>query len=113
MFNSTKMRNQEMLSLKKFTLLAGAILLCMQVTHAQVIYREVFGNTPGASGSQPNTNFASVGWFGYWSPTAQSDVAANAPGVFNNFGVSDSFGIPVTLTNVNTGDTAPSTTNGF
>jgi hypothetical protein len=104
MFNTAKVRNQEMFSVKKFVVLAGAILLCMQVAHAQVIYRETFGGP--ATG---NTNFDSVGWLGYWSPTAQPDDGVVVP--FNNFGVGNSLGIPTNLTNVNAG--AMSETNGF
>src|SRR5439155_3788099 len=94
----------------KVVVLAGAILLSMQVTYADVIYRETFGgaSTPAAN---VNTNFAFVGWNGYWSPTAQNDVAGNSPGVFNNFGVGSSLGIPTNLTNVNAGIEAR--TNGF
>jgi hypothetical protein len=106
----------------KLVVLAGAILLSMQVTYADdssVLYREIFGNTPGASGSQPNTNFDSVGWSGYWSPTAQNELAGSVTTPttnYNNFGVSDSWGVPETLTNINTGiqNVPPaSTTNGF
>ncbi|MGD0651246.1 MAG: PEP-CTERM sorting domain-containing protein [Verrucomicrobiia bacterium] len=100
----TNVWNQEMFSLKKFVVLTGAILLSMQVTYADVIYRETFGGP--ATG---NTNFAFVGWSGYWSPTAQTDDGVVSP--FNNFGVGNSLGIPTNLTNVNAG--ASSQTNGF
>ena len=105
MCNSTKVRNQKMFSLKKFVVLAGAILLTMQATRADVIYRETFSSTAGA----PNTNFAYVGWSGYWSPTAQTDDGVVSP--VNNFGVGNSLGIPTNLTNVNAGVEAR--TNGF
>ena len=104
MCNSTKVRNQKMFSLKKFVVLAGAILLTMQATRADVIYRETFGG-PAAG----NTNFAFVGWSGYWSPTAQTDDGVVSP--LNNFGVGNSLGIPTNLTNVNAG--ASARTNGF
>jgi hypothetical protein len=93
-----------MISLKKFVLLAGAILLSMQATRADTIYRETFGG-PAAG----NTNFAFVGWNGFWSPTAQTDDGVLSP--FNNFGVGNSLGIPTNLTNVNAG--ASARTNGF
>lgn len=104
MKNQTWVRNQEMLSLKKLVVLAGAILLSMHVTYGDVIYRETFGG-PAAG----NTNFAFVGWNGYWSPTAQTDDGVVSP--FNNFGVGNSLGIPTNLTNVNAG--ASARTNGF
>jgi hypothetical protein len=108
MINSTKVRNQEMLSLKKFIVLAGAILLSVQATRADVIYRETFSSTAGAA----NTNFAYVGWSGYWSPTAQTDDGVVSP--LNNFGVGSSVGRPSggTFTNVNAG-TSVGNTNGF
>ena len=113
-FDSTNVRNQDVKKTAKnqqrltikLVVLTGAILLSMQVTYADVIYRETFGG-PAAG----NTNFAFVSWAGYWSPTAQDDVAGNAPGVFNNFGVGNSLGIPTNLTNVNAGIEAR--TNGF
>src|ERR1017187_8148309 len=115
MCNSTKVRNQKMLSLKKFVVLAGAILLSVQVTRADVIYRETFSNTAGAA----NTNFDFVGWSGYWSPTAQTTDqgnTTNASGatVYNNFGVGSSVGRPSggTFTNVNAGASVGNT-NGF
>ena len=108
MCNSTKVRNQKMFSLKKFVVLAGAILLTMQATRADVIYRETFSSTAGA----PNTNFAYVGWSGYWSPTAQTDDGVVSP--LNNFGIGSSVGNPSggTFTNVNAG-TSVGNTNGF
>jgi hypothetical protein len=102
-----------MLSLKKFVVLAGAILLSMQVTYAQVIYRETFSQRQGAA----NTNFDFVGWNGYWSPTAQSTDqgnVTNASGarVYDNFGVGSSLGRPTGLDNVNAGPNVGNT-NGF
>src|ERR1035437_5621290 len=90
------------------TVFAGAILLSMQVTHAQ-IYREVFGNTSGSNASP-----SSVGWAGNWGATA-SDASAgdSAPGTFNNFGVSTSLGSPQNLDNINAGGSAQSTANGL
>ena len=88
MINSTKVRDQAMLSLKKSIVLAGAILLCVQATYADVIYRETFSRTAGA----PNTNFSYVGWSGYWSATAQPGDGVTVP--YNNFGSGSSVGIP-------------------
>src|SRR5437016_11458245 len=101
-FDSTNVRNQDVKKTAKnqqrltikLVVLAGAILLSMQVTYADVIYRETFGG-PAAG----NTNFAFVGWSGYWSATAQSDAGVPV----NNFGVGNSLGIPTNLTNVNAG----------
>jgi hypothetical protein len=104
MKNPTRVRNQNMLSLRKFVVLAGAIMLSTQLINADVIYRETFGGPPTG-----NTNFATVGWSGYWSPTAQTDDGVVSP--FNNFGVGNSLGIPTNLTNVNAG--ASARTNGF
>src|SRR6266436_4613635 len=107
MFNSTKVRNQQMLSLKKFVLLAGAILLCAQVTHAQAIYFENFGNvgTPGAIGAiGGNTNLEQDGWSGAWGPTATD---SGTPSV-NNFGVSSQVGSPTNLLNIGAAGTSQS-----
>ena len=95
-----------MSSLKKFVLLAGVALLCMQVTRADVIYRETFSRTAGAA----NTNLAYVGWSGYWSTTAQSDASVSV----NNFGDGSSVGKPSggSITNVNAGP-SDGNTNGF
>ena len=112
MFDSANVRNQEVLSFKKFAVLAGAILLCAQVTRAQepAIYRQTFSQTAGAA----NTNFEFDGWSGYWSPTAQNEAAGNAAGTWNNFGAGSSLGIPSggNYTNVNAGPEAGNT-NGF
>ena len=82
-----------MLCLKKLVVLAGAILLSMQVTHAQVpIYREVFGNN-----SATNANLNLVGWYGAWGPTA-TDSGSPSP---NNFGISTALGDPQNLDNIN------------
>jgi len=110
MINSTKVRSQEMFTLKKFVVLAGAILLSMQVTYADVIYRETFGG-PSTPAANVNTNFEFDGWSGYWSPTAQNEAAGNAAGAWNNFGAGSSLGIPTNLTNINAGIEAR--TNGF
>ncbi|HXR48235.1 MAG TPA: PEP-CTERM sorting domain-containing protein [Candidatus Limnocylindrales bacterium] len=88
---------------------AGAILLSMQVTQAQ-IYREVFGNLSTGSNSAPS----SVGWAGNWGATASdASVGDNAPGTFNNFGVSTALGKPQNLDNINAGGPALSTANGL
>jgi hypothetical protein len=114
MCTSTRVRNQEILSLKNFVVLAGAILLSMQVTYGDVIYRETFSQTAGAA----NTNFDFVGWSGYWSPTAQSTDQGNTINtnngatVYNNFGVGSSLGRPSGLNNVNAGANVGNT-NGF
>lgn len=105
MCTSTRVRNQEILSLKNFVVLAGAILLSMQVTYADVIYREVFGNL--ASGT--NSSFGIEGWYGYWGTTAASGDSAN----YNNLGVSTAAGAPNNLDNVNAGGPALSTINGL
>jgi hypothetical protein len=112
---SSKARNQEMLSIKKLVVLAGVILLSMQISYADVIYQETFSQTAGAA----NTNFDFVGWAGYWSATAQSTDqgnTTNASGatVYNNFGVGSSVGRPSggTVTNVNAGASVGNT-NGF
>jgi len=108
----TNLRNQAMLSLKKFVLLSGAILMCVQATHAQepAIYRETFSQAAGAA----NTNFEFDGWSGYWSPTAQNEAAGNAAGTWNNFGAGSSLGRPSggNFTNVNAGPEVGNT-NGF
>src|SRR5271157_3743880 len=84
-FSST-VRNQEMLRLKKLVVLAGAILVSMQVTQAQApIYREVFGNSTNV-----NLNLSIVGWSGAWGLTA-TDSGTPSP---NNFGISSSLGDP-------------------
>jgi hypothetical protein len=110
MKNSARVRNQHMLSMKKFVVLAGAILLSMQATRAAepAIYRETFSATAGA----PNTNFNYVGWNGYWSPTAQPDDGIAIP--YNNFGAGSSLGRPSggSFTNVNAGP-EDGNTNGF
>ena len=94
-----------MLSLKRRVVLAGAILLSMQVTHAQVpIYREVFGNN-----TANNVNPSTVGWSGNWGPTA-TDSSNPSP---NNFGVSAALGDPNNLDNINAGGPSLSTTNGL
>jgi len=62
-------------SLKRFVVFAGAILLCAQVTHAQAIYFENFGNvgTPGAIGTVGgNTNLEQDGWSGAWGRQLQT-----------------------------------------
>src|SRR6266478_2353558 len=94
MINSTKVRDHKMFSLKKFVVLAGALLLCAQVTHAQAIYFENFGNvgTPIPNAIGGNTNLEQSGWSGAWGPTA-IDSAASSGGV-NNFGISSQVGSP-------------------
>jgi hypothetical protein len=77
----------------------------MQVTYADVIYREVFGNL--ASGT--NSSFGIEGWYGYWGTTAASGDSAN----YNNLGVSTAAGAPNNLDNVNAGGPALSTINGL
>ena len=103
-FNS-KVRNQEMLCLNKLVVLAGTILLSMQVTQAQVpIYREVFGNN-----SATNANLNLVGWSGAWGPTA-TDSSNPSP---NNFGISTALGDPQNLDNINAGGPSLSLANGL
>jgi hypothetical protein len=103
-FNS-KVRNQAMLYSKKLVVSTGAILLSMQVTHAQVpVYREAFGNNTAG-----NVNLSTVGWSGNWGPTA-TDSSNPSP---NNFGVSSALGKPNNLDNINAGGPSPSTANGL
>jgi hypothetical protein len=103
-FNSTA-RNQKMPGLKKLVVLAGAILLSMQATHAQVpIYRQVFGNN-----GTGNSNLNSVGWSGSWGPTA-IDSGNPSP---NNFGISSAAGRPANLDNINAGGSSSSLANGL
>jgi len=93
------------MSLKKLVVLAGAILLSMQATRAQVpIYREVFGNT-----NSGNVLLNTVGWSGNWGPTA-TDSSNPSP---NNFGVSTALGDPNNLDNINAGGPSVSTANGL
>jgi len=109
MTDSTKVRDHKMFSLKKFIVLAGAILLCAQVTHAQAIYFENFGNVgANAQGGNigGNTNLEQVGWSGAWGPTA-IDSAASGGGV-NNFGVSSQVGSPTNLFNIGAAATSQS-----
>jgi hypothetical protein len=88
---------------------AGAILLSIQVTQAQ-IYREVFGNLSTGSNAPPS----SVGWAGNWGATASDASVGDAPaGTFNNFGVSTALGNPNNLDNINAGGSAQSTANGL
>jgi len=92
------------------TLFAGAILLSMQVTQAQ-IYREVFGNL--ASGGT-NAPLSTVGWAGNWGATASDASVGDAPaGSFNNFGVSTALGSPNNLGNINALPVEISQANGL
>jgi len=97
-------------TLKRFILLAGVILLSMQVTYADVIYRETFSRPAGAA----NTNFSYVGWTGYWSATAQASDSPLFGPANNNFAVGSSLGRPSggSTTNVNAG-ASDGNTNGF
>jgi len=108
MINSTKVRGQKMFSLKKFVVLAGALLLCAQLTHAQAIYFENFGNvgTPIPNAIGGNTNLEQSGWSGAWGPTA-IDSAASSGGV-NNFGISSQVGSPTNLPNIGAAGTSQS-----
>ena len=91
--------------LKKLVVLAGAILLSMQVTHAQ-IYREVFGNNTAG-----NNLLSTVGWSGAWGPTATDSAGGGM--IANNFGVSASLGSPQNLENINAGGPSLSQANGL
>jgi len=106
MFDSAKVRNQKVLSLKKFVVLAGAILLCAQVTHAQAIYFENFGNigTPIPNAVAGNTNLEQDGWSGAWGPTATDSAVPSV----NNFGVSGQVGSPTNLLNIGAAATSQS-----
>src|SRR6266404_8131073 len=98
MINSTKVRDQKMFSLKKFIVLSGAILLCAQVTHAQAIYFENFGNigTPIPNAVGGNTNLEQDGWSGDYGANATDSALPSA----NNFGVSSQVGSPTNLLNI-------------
>jgi hypothetical protein len=85
--------------------LAGAILLSMQVTHAQ-IYREVFGNNTAG-----NNLLSTVGWSGAWGPTATDSAGGGM--LANNFGVSSALGSPSNLENINAGGPSLSQANGL
>jgi len=100
-------RNREILSLGKLVLLAGAFLFSLQVVQAQVLYREVFGNSTNVTSA--NNLLSTVGWSGAWGPTA-TDSSSPSP---NNFGISSSVGSPINLDNVNAGGPAASMQNGF
>ena len=98
-----------MITLKKFFVLAGAVMLCVQATRAQgpnAIYFEEFGNTNAASGN--NFAVSSVGWAGNWGTNA-TDSSNPSP---NNFGISSSMGSPLGATNINAGAEVNST-NGY
>ena len=84
------------------TVFAGAILLSMQVTQAQ-IYREVFGNNTAG-----NNLLSTVGWSGAWGPTA-TDSSNPSP---NNFGISSTLGSPNNLDNIGI-PASVSTANGL
>ena len=106
MFNSTKVRDQNMFSFKNFIVLAGAVLLCAQVTHAQAIYFENFGNvgTPIPNAVGGNTNLEQDGWSGAWGPTATDSAVPSV----NNFGVSSQVGSPTNLLNIGAAATSQS-----
>jgi hypothetical protein len=87
------------------TVFAGAILLSMQVTQAQ-IYREVFGNNTAG-----NNLLSTVGWSGAWGPTATDSAGGGM--LANNFGVSAALGDPQNLDNINAGGPSLSTANGL
>jgi len=93
------------LFLLKYFVLAGAILLSMQVARAQSpIYREVFGNN-----TTSNQDLSAVGWTGAWGGNGASSLSAPA----NNFGVSTANGSPQTLDNINAGGAATSLIKGL
>jgi len=105
---SSKARNQEVISIKKLVVLAGAILLSAQAVHAAAIYFENFGNIGTAIPANVggNTNLEQDGWSGAWGPTA-IDSAASSGGV-NNFGVSSQVGSPTNLPNIGAAGTSQS-----
>ena len=85
--------------------LAAAIVLSTQVTHAQSpIYREVFGNN-----TTSNIDLSAIGWAGAWGGNGASSLTAPA----NNFGVSTAAGSPQNLDNINAGGSALSMVNGL
>src|ERR1035437_1250775 len=87
------------------TVFAGAILLSMQVTQAQ-IYREAFGNNTAG-----NNLLSTVGWSGAWGPTAIDSAGGGM--LANNFGVSAALGDPQNLENINAGGPSLSQANGL
>jgi hypothetical protein len=87
------------------TVFAGATLLSMQVTQAQ-IYREVFGNNTAV-----NNLLSTVGWSGAWGPTATDSAGGGM--LANNFGVSTALGSPQNLENINAGGPSLSQANGL
>jgi hypothetical protein len=88
------------------TVFAGAILLSMQVTHAQ-IYREVFGNNTAV-----NQNVTTVGWVGAYGAVGAGPSSLGGA-YTNNFGISSVLGDPQNLDNINAGGAALSTANGL
>jgi hypothetical protein len=91
--------------LTPFGVLAAAIVLSIQVTHAQSpIYREVFGNN-----TTSNMDLSAIGWAGAWGGNGASSLTAPA----NNFGVSTAAGSPQNLDNINAGGSALSMVNGL
>jgi hypothetical protein len=92
------------------TVLAGAIVLSMQVTQAQTpIYRELFANTTGA-----NADVTTVSWGGAWSPAA-IDADGTGGGIISGgyFGISSSTGNSVGPVGINTTPAEPATGPGF
>jgi hypothetical protein len=90
------------------TVFAGAILLSLQVTHAQTpIYREVFGNNTAV-----NLNVTGVGWVGDYGVNGYSPSVLGGA-YTNNFGISSALGDPQNLDNINAGGAALSTANGL
>jgi hypothetical protein len=87
------------------TVFAGAILLPLQVTQAQ-IYREVFGNNTAV-----NNLLSTVGWSGAWGATATDSTGGGM--IANNFGVSAALGDPQNLENINAGGPSLSQPNGL
>jgi PEP-CTERM motif len=101
---------KQALSLKKFALLAGAILLSIQVARAQTtpIYRELFANTTGVNAS-PSID----SWSGAWSATAIDSQGTGGGAVAGYFGFSSSTGNSLGSAGINTTPAEPATGPGF
>jgi len=91
------------------TVFAGAILLSMQVTHAQTpIYRELFANTSGAN-AVPSID----SWAGSWSATAIDSQGTGGGATAGYFGISSSTGNSLGPVGINTTPAEPATGPGF
>ena len=91
------------------TVLAGAIVLSMQVTQAQTtIYRELFANTAGAN-AVPSVD----SWSGSWSAAAIDSQGTGGGALAGYFGLSSSTGNSLGPVGINTTPPEPATGPGF